>query len=176
MDGFVNPSTGPHHEAAGTNMVASPTHSLSSEAGRPSLANISADIRALTAAMVTKEDLRALSENLHSAIRAEVTEMKADITTHSGRIQVVGSSSQALTAQVEAANLAIARQGNMLLAIRRQTEDLDNRGHRSNIRVRGLPEPDGEENVEATLLALFQEILGAEAPMTIEFDQSTQGQ
>ncbi|CAH2273905.1 Hypothetical predicted protein [Pelobates cultripes] len=131
-------------------MAASPTHSLTSEAGGPSL----------WTTMVTKEDLRVLSENLHAAIRREVTTLKADITEHSNRIQAVETTSQALTAQVEAANLAITRQGNMLLAMRHQTEDLDNRGRRSNIRVQGLPEPDGEEEVEATLQALLRKYWG----------------
>ncbi|CAH2329719.1 Hypothetical predicted protein, partial [Pelobates cultripes] len=54
----------------------------------------------------------------------------------------------------------------------RHTEDLDNRGRRSNIRVRGIPESAGDEDVEALLRALFRGILGAETPATIEFDRA----
>ncbi|CAH2293435.1 Hypothetical predicted protein, partial [Pelobates cultripes] len=53
-----------------------------------------------------------------------------------------------------------------------KTEDLDNRSRRSNIRMRGLPEPSTEEDVEASLKALFREILGADMPDSITFDRT----
>ncbi|CAH2293068.1 Hypothetical predicted protein, partial [Pelobates cultripes] len=124
--------------------------------------------------MVTKEDLRALSDTIHAGIRTEVTALKADITAHGSRIQAVETTTQATAAQVEASILAISRQGNMLLALRCQTEDLDNRGRRSNIHIRRLPEPTEEEDVEATRKALFQEIQGADAPESMEFEQTEQ--
>ncbi|CAH2300915.1 Hypothetical predicted protein [Pelobates cultripes] len=153
-------------------MADSPALSPASDTGGPSLADISADIRALAASMVTKEDLKALSDTLHAVIRTEVTAIKADIATQACRLQAMEASVQSTTAQAETTNLAITRQGNMLLALRRQAEDLDNRGRRSNIRIRGLPESAGEEDVEATLQTLFREILGTEAPETIEFDRA----
>ncbi|CAH2285058.1 Hypothetical predicted protein [Pelobates cultripes] len=172
MDRYLAPSTAGHHEAAGANMADSPTRSLSSEQAEPSLADISADIRALAAAMVTKEDMRALSDTLHAAIRTEVTSLRAELTAQATRMQVAESNVQAMGDRLEATNTAIHRQGNILLQLRRQTEDLDNRGRRSNIRVRGLPEPEGNEDVEATLQMLFRDILGAEAPESMVFDRA----
>ncbi|CAH2274027.1 Hypothetical predicted protein [Pelobates cultripes] len=172
MDGYLTSSAGASHEAAEFNMADSPALSPASDTGGPSLADISADIRALAASMVTKEDLKALSDTLHAVIRTEVTAIKADIATQACRLQAMEASVQSTTAQAETTNLAITRQGNMLLALRRQAEDLDNRGRRSNIRIRGLPESAGEEDVEATLQTLFREILVTEAPETIEFDRA----
>ncbi|CAH2249148.1 Hypothetical predicted protein, partial [Pelobates cultripes] len=63
----------------------------------------------------------------------------------------------------QAADLATTRQGNILLDLRRQIEDLDNRGWRNNIRVRGLPEAEGESPQEM-LTGLFTHILGDNAP------------
>ncbi|CAH2296081.1 Hypothetical predicted protein [Pelobates cultripes] len=125
--------------------------------------------------MVTKDDLRNLSDNLHAAIRTEVTALRSDITSHNSRLQHLETATQANTAQAEASTLAITRQGNMLLSLRRHTEDLDNRGRKSNIRVRGLPEPRGEEDVEATFHTLFRGILRAEAQAAIEFDRAHRG-
>ncbi|CAH2250630.1 Hypothetical predicted protein [Pelobates cultripes] len=172
MDGFLAPATTTLQEAAGSNMADSPARSRATEGGETTLADISADLKALATNMVTKEDLRSLSDTLHAAIRTEVTALRSEMTAHACRLQHLESATQSHTAQAEASTLAISRQGNMLLALRRHTEDLDNRGRRSNIRVRGLPEPDGEEDVEATLRAFFRGLLGAEAPATIEFDRA----
>ncbi|CAH2248561.1 Hypothetical predicted protein [Pelobates cultripes] len=86
MDGFLHSSAGMSCETAGTNMTDSPTHSQTSEAGGPSLADISADMRALAGAMVTKDDLRALSDTIHVVICTEVTALRAEITAHGVRI------------------------------------------------------------------------------------------
>ncbi|CAH2277495.1 Hypothetical predicted protein [Pelobates cultripes] len=59
--------------------------------------------------------------------------------------------------------LATTRQGNLLLDLHRQVEDLDNRGRRNNIRVRGLPEAEGESPQEI-LTGLFTHLLGEAAP------------
>ncbi|CAH2307020.1 Hypothetical predicted protein [Pelobates cultripes] len=119
MDGYLAPSTAGLHEAAGANMADSPTRSLTSEQAEPSLADISADIRALAAAMVTKEDMRALSDTLHAAIRTEVTSLRAEITTQANRMQAAESTVQAMGDRLEASNTAIHRQGNILLQLRR---------------------------------------------------------
>ncbi|CAH2300262.1 Hypothetical predicted protein [Pelobates cultripes] len=97
--------------------------------------------------MVTKSDLQKLSDSLHEAIRTEVTTTKRDIDAHDGRMHTLETAQQAITSRIEASNAAVARQGSMLLHLRRQTEDLDNRGRRSNIRIRNLPESTGEESV-----------------------------
>ncbi|CAH2296305.1 Hypothetical predicted protein [Pelobates cultripes] len=110
MDGYLAPSTPGHHEAAGANMADSPTRSLTSEPAEPSLADISADIRALTAAVVTKEDMRALSDTLHAAIRTEVTSLRAEITTQANRMQAAECTVQAMGDRLEASNIAIHRQ------------------------------------------------------------------
>ncbi|CAH2275739.1 Hypothetical predicted protein [Pelobates cultripes] len=157
MDGFLTPATTTRQEAADPNMADSPT-GTSPESGETTLADISAEIRALAANVVTKDDLRGLSETLHAAIHTEVTALRADLVTQGSRLQQLENTTQAHTAQAEASNLAITRQGNMLLTLRRHTEDLDNRGRRSNIRVRGIPESAGDEDVEALLRALFREI------------------
>ncbi|CAH2306807.1 Hypothetical predicted protein, partial [Pelobates cultripes] len=68
-------------------MADSPTRPLTSDQEGPSLTDIRADIRALAAAMVTKNDLQILSDNLHAAIRTEVTALRADLTTQANKLQ-----------------------------------------------------------------------------------------
>ncbi|CAH2305453.1 Hypothetical predicted protein [Pelobates cultripes] len=69
--------------------------------------------------------------------------------------------------------MAITCQGTMLLSMRRHLEDLDNRGRRCNIRIRGVPEAEGStENVVEILTELFQSILQQTSPQHIEFERA----
>ncbi|CAH2249774.1 Hypothetical predicted protein [Pelobates cultripes] len=89
MDGFLTPATSTHHEAAGATLANSPTRSLTLDDGEPTLADISADIRALAANMVTKDDLHSLSDTLHAAICTETTVLRADISAQDNRLQLL---------------------------------------------------------------------------------------
>ncbi|CAH2300905.1 Hypothetical predicted protein [Pelobates cultripes] len=172
LDGYLRTPTRQPHTVTGSKKadVRAPAQVL--DAQEPSLADIRADIRALTEAMVTKSDLQALSANLHEVIRSEVATLQRDLTAQDGRIQTLEGTQQTAATRIEATNAAIARQGAMLLQIRRQTEDLDNRGRRSNIRIHNIPEAPGEEDVGAMLTDLFREILGPDAPQHFDFDRA----
>lgn len=51
-------------------------------------------------------------------------------------------------------------------------EDLDNRGRRNNIRVRGLPESDASENLPAILESIFNQLLDAPTDNRIQMDRA----
>ncbi|CAH2300964.1 Hypothetical predicted protein [Pelobates cultripes] len=108
MDGYLTPATSTLQEAACSNMAGSPTRPTS-DGGETTLADISAEIRALAATMVIKEDLRGLSETLHAVIHTEVTTLRADLVAQDSRLQHLETTTQAHTAQAEACNLAITR-------------------------------------------------------------------
>ncbi|CAH2324813.1 Hypothetical predicted protein, partial [Pelobates cultripes] len=63
----------------------------------------------------------------------------------------------------------------MLLAMRCQLEDVDNRGQKCNIRVRGVPKVDGEENVGETLSGLFRAPLPTTVPAQFKFERAHRG-
>lgn len=58
----------------------------------------------------------------------------------------------------------------MLRNMQRHVEHLDNRGHRNNIRIRGLPESEGPEELHDTLQTLFNNLLGDPPNKPIEMD------
>ncbi|CAH2224676.1 Hypothetical predicted protein [Pelobates cultripes] len=53
--------------------------------------------------------------------------------------------------------------------MRRQMEDLDNRSEQCILRVRGMPEPNGPEDVELILTSLFRAIVGEAVRATFDF-------
>ncbi|CAH2319589.1 Hypothetical predicted protein [Pelobates cultripes] len=140
MDGFLQTPLGPSREAHGSKMAPVSPASSCSEPDQPTLADIGAEIRRLAANMVTKADLHSLTATLTTSLTSAVSALRTDMEAQDGRIQMLET--QALESQrcATAADTALTRQGNMLLAQRRQIEDLDNRSRRSNIRVRGVPE------------------------------------
>ncbi|CAH2293578.1 Hypothetical predicted protein [Pelobates cultripes] len=156
LDGYLRTPTRQPRAVTGSKMADDRAPAQVPDAQEPSLADIRADIRALIEAMVTKSDLQALSANLHEVIRSEVATLQRDLTAQDGHIQTLEGAQQTAATSIEATNAAVARQGAMLLQIRRQTEDLDNRGCRSNIRIRNIPEAPGEEDVGAMLTDLFR--------------------
>ncbi|CAH2277666.1 Hypothetical predicted protein [Pelobates cultripes] len=146
--------------------------STASDQDQPTLADIGAEIRQLAATMVTKNSLQTLATTLSASITTAVTVLQNDLDTQKGRIQTLEHQAQTAHQQATAPDTAVARQGNMLLALRRQVEDLDNRSRRSNIRVRGMPKSEDGENAEELLTGLFLFIIGADASAKMRFDRA----
>ncbi|CAH2283088.1 Hypothetical predicted protein [Pelobates cultripes] len=131
------------------------------------LALIKQELAMISAQMLTKADTGGLLRELRAAIKEEVAALRKDLSSVEVRVEALETEAQASRAQHQAAELATTRQGNMLLSLRRQVEDLENRSRRQNIRIRGLPEPDTAP-LQDTLQALFRQILGEECPAVIK--------
>lgn len=101
-------------------------------------------------AMPTKEDFRQLIEDVEMA-EEEIQENK--LAVH--RTQLQGAEHRSL-----------------LRDMQRHIEDLDNRGRRNNIRVRVIPEPEGNEEMQTTLQSIFNNLLGEPPTKHIEMDRA----
>ncbi|CAH2246579.1 Hypothetical predicted protein [Pelobates cultripes] len=173
MDELLRTPTGPSQEALVPNMAPTSLASTYSHGEHVTLADIRVELRRMTAVMVTKDDLYQASNNLHTALKSEVGGLKADFAVHKTPIASVEQRKDAMKKQTKASDIAIQKQGDLLLAMRRQLEDLDNRSHRNNIRIRGIPEADGTgENVAETLTQLFRIILREDALDHYRFDRA----
>ncbi|CAH2274467.1 Hypothetical predicted protein [Pelobates cultripes] len=116
-------------------------HSSQTSPATSTLAQISEDIAKITASMLTRKDKVDMVAELRAVIREEITAVRRDLTALEQRINDL-EVDHLQNAQYwrQASELATGRQGNILLDIRRQVEDLDNRGRRKNIRGgRGRP-------------------------------------
>ncbi|CAH2322195.1 Hypothetical predicted protein, partial [Pelobates cultripes] len=160
------------NETPDSDTVSSPLSFLPPKPDPTSLADIGAELRTITAMMVTNTDLQTLSTNLHEAIRAEVSVLKIEVMAQEARICTLGGTLQNIEIDTRADTTAISRQGDMLLTIVRQVNDFDNRTRRVNIRVRGVPEAQDGEDAEEVLSSLFRHILRNEASNNFQFDQA----
>ncbi|CAH2311528.1 Hypothetical predicted protein [Pelobates cultripes] len=75
-----------------------------------------------------------------TAIREEIMEVQRDLTALERRVEELEADRAQTQQHQQASNTSTTRQGNVILELRRQVEDLDNRGMRNNICIRGLPE------------------------------------
>ncbi|CAH2296610.1 Hypothetical predicted protein [Pelobates cultripes] len=122
------------------------------------LALIRQELSMISVQMLTKVDMGGLLRELRSAIKEEIMALRADLMAV-----------EALETEAQAS--PTTHQGNLLLSLLRQVEDLENRSRRQNIWIRGLPEPDTAP-LQETLKVLFRQILGQECPAEIQLDRA----
>ncbi|CAH2285580.1 Hypothetical predicted protein [Pelobates cultripes] len=129
----------------------------------------------MAASMATKADLLVLTTTIQDALRAEMAGIRTEVASQGSRLQELEHSHAAQTTRLATTDTALTRQGDLLLQLRRSVEDLDNRGRRNNIRVCGMPETDGEEDIEESLTPLFCWIMPEDAQLDIRRDTETDG-
>ncbi|CAH2247068.1 Hypothetical predicted protein [Pelobates cultripes] len=134
MDDYLHAPGGPDPSSPTSKMAPTSPASTCSTADTTTLADIGAELKRMAMMIVTKDDLTYLTNNLHEAIKAEVTGLKAEIKAHEHRIQQVEQRAQTTEGHSAATDTALKRQGTLILAMRRQLEDQDNRSRRNNIR------------------------------------------
>lgn len=61
-------------------------------------------------------------------------------------------------------------QATSILTQQLRLEEMEDRSRRNNLRLRGLPEAMGSEDLAATALAIFRNIAGDTLPPTVSFD------
>ncbi|CAH2221761.1 Hypothetical predicted protein [Pelobates cultripes] len=134
MDEYLHAPCGPDPSSPTSKMAPTSPASTCSTADTTTLADIGAELKRMAMMMVTKDDLTHLTNNLHEVIKAEVTGLKAEIKAQEHRIQQVEKWAQTTEDHSAATDTALKRQGTLILAMRRQLEDQDNRSRRNNIR------------------------------------------
>ncbi|CAH2306509.1 Hypothetical predicted protein [Pelobates cultripes] len=122
------------------------------------MTQMSADLAAISANMLTRGDKTELVAELHSVIHEEIAAVRRDLSVLEQRVDDLQERHVQTAQQQQATDLTTTRQGNILLDHRRQVEDLNNRGQRNNIHIRGLPETDNVSPWEL-LRGLFAHIL-----------------
>ncbi|CAH2286206.1 Hypothetical predicted protein [Pelobates cultripes] len=144
--------------------------SMEGSEGGEALTIIRQELAQISAQMLTKADTGNLLHEFRTAVREEISALRTDLAAVEVRVDALETETQAYRNRHRAAKLATTRQGNLLLTLRRQVEDLENRTRRQNIMICGLPEPDSTP-LQETVRALFRQILGERCPTDLHFDR-----
>lgn len=105
-------------------------------------------------------------------MRSEINMLYTDLHHLSTRVpsleEEVGDTKHELSQN----HTSLASQASTLQDFQRHLEDLDNRGRRNNIRVRGLPEACEAEDLLTTLQAILNNVLGHPEHQRVKLDQA----
>uniref|UniRef100_A0A8C5LQL7 Uncharacterized protein n=1 Tax=Leptobrachium leishanense TaxID=445787 RepID=A0A8C5LQL7_9ANUR len=115
--------------------------------------------------MPTKTDLADMLADLHNSVRRDVDGVREEVVALADR---VSSLEQAAAQPAGTEREAIPAYS----GLRRLVDDLDNRGRRCNLRIRGLYEMDPPEQLEDVLRRFFNKLLGREAHATLNFQRA----
>lgn len=149
-----------HQHPPHSNAAASPSHAELSDGGilltphqHPSLS-----------------DLRSVAEDIKDTLTAAISDLKIEIQAITGRIQAVEQTTALHSSKIRHQNLAIDTHTRQLRDVNRHLEDLDNRGRRHNLRLRGLPETVDADHLQSEVIHIFNNILGRprEVPIAME--------
>lgn len=92
---------------------------------------------------------------MEEAHAQDIQEIKAELHALSDRVDSGEGSISSLTQRVSASERSQESQAATAVDLQLHLEDLEDRSRRNNLRLRGLPEATGAEDLEATVVAIF---------------------
>lgn len=119
---------------------------------------------------LTIHDLPTIAAYIKDTLSAAIGELCIDIHTLNDRVREV----EQVTAQhdrvLRKATRRIDTHTMQLIEIQRRVEDLDNRGRRHNLRIRGMPEAITAEHLSPAVTGLFNDLLNRlpQTPISME--------
>uniref|UniRef100_A0A8C5LKX5 Uncharacterized protein n=1 Tax=Leptobrachium leishanense TaxID=445787 RepID=A0A8C5LKX5_9ANUR len=126
------------------------------------------ELHHLLSSLSTKTDLAASTSSLQESLLTEIRGLRKEL----GSLQHVKTAQARHTEITTSHTNALQSQHPILQTMTRHLEDLENRGRRNNIRVRGLPELEqSPSDLKRTLLCLFNGLLQRDSDTDIEFER-----
>ncbi|XP_018408440.1 PREDICTED: contactin-5, partial [Nanorana parkeri] len=120
----------------------------------------------------TKRDFRLLIQEVRDTCKTEIQVLHKDFQQLTQRVEDIDGEVQTTKQDIYRLQSQSVAQAAIIRDLQRHVEDLDNRGRRNNIRIKGLPEATGTEDLPAVLQMLFNNILGAPSSNKIEMDRA----
>uniref|UniRef100_A0A8C5LWR2 Uncharacterized protein n=1 Tax=Leptobrachium leishanense TaxID=445787 RepID=A0A8C5LWR2_9ANUR len=161
LDTFITtvPPGSPHEETA--KMADAPP----SPAHAPDSMEAIRRLERMISALPTKTDLSDIIADLREGFGREVREVRVDMEALSSRVGLLEETAR------HPLQPAQTHTRDEFSDLQRRVDDLDNRGRRHNIRVRGLAETDDPEDLRTTLRELFNLILNRDTDAPVPMDR-----
>lgn len=123
------------------------------------LQRLDTDIRALFQALPTKMEIKALILRIEDAHRKDIQVVRMDVQALSDRVNNGETSLSVLEHRVAALESSQDTQMDTAVALQLHLDDLEDRSRQNNLRLKGLPEATGAENLADTFTAIFHKLL-----------------
>lgn len=119
----------------------------------------------------TKEDFKNLLAEVKDTCRTAIASIRQDLTTITNRVDALEETHDSTKSYVMELQQHSSASVRALRETRRHLEDLDNRGRRNNIRIRGLPEAEGQEDLQVILESIFNNLRELPLSTPIKLDR-----
>lgn len=119
---------------------------------------------------LTYADMSGLAADIESTFSAAITDLKSNLLVLTEKLAAVETNGKHRDKRLNRLENAALSHSSHLIEINRHLEDLDNRGRRSNIRVRGIPESVDTAQIIPALQRVFNSLLERQEDTAIEFD------
>lgn len=105
------------------------------------------------------QDLRLIADDIKETLSAAISELRLYLRVLNDRVQVVERVTERQETTLHSVTEKIDSHTLQMRDMQRHLEDLDNRGQRHNLRIRGLPESIEGEQISQTVVSLFNGLL-----------------
>ncbi|CAH2299288.1 Hypothetical predicted protein [Pelobates cultripes] len=132
------------------------------------------DIRAILTQLPSKTDLAAMFQRLEDSFSEKLQAVSADVQQLGNRVQALEEENETADRRWAECHTTQETHSVAIRNLQRRLEDVDNRGRRNNLMVKGIPEgPDGTtENPIQILTTFFNQILARPPETTIQSDRA----
>lgn len=111
----------------------------------------------------TNVDLQAMMTDMKETFKSQIVVRQHDIKAVMGTVDLVEEAHDELWLYTSQLHNHVLAQSQIIRESRHHVEDLNNRGSRNNIRIRGVPEPEGVGDVPLILESIFNDLLAKPA-------------
>lgn len=118
-----------------------------------------------------QRDLQRVAQDIKHTMMSAISDLKADIHSMNDRIATVEENTRTQATAIRQVQKTYDARLPHLFELHRQVEDLDNRGRRHNVRVRGVPEGIDQAALQHTVCSIFNDLLGRPADSPVEMER-----
>ncbi|CAH2276948.1 Hypothetical predicted protein, partial [Pelobates cultripes] len=117
------------------------------------------DIKEMLRNLPSKADLQTMMGKLEATLHTKLAEMGTEIQQMNLKVTDLEEEKDVMQAQILNISSTLESHIHFMSATQRHIDDLDNRGRRNNLRIRGIPEAQNED-LTAILTELFTLVIG----------------
>lgn len=138
---------------------------------RPFMLGADAELKAILQALPTRADIEALVGRVEAARKKEIRAVKQEVQALNTHLTAGESSLTTLEKIVTVMESRQDNQSTSAVELQLRVEEMEVRSRRNNVRLRGLPEATGSEDLLATVTDIFRRVAGDHLSEQIEVDR-----
>ncbi|KAM9315500.1 uncharacterized protein PAF06_006460 [Gastrophryne carolinensis] len=122
--------------------------------------------------MPSKSEIENLISKYEVKHKQEIAAVRQEVAHVASRVQVLEAEGPSYDSRIRAIEARCDSQEATIKTCHLHLDDLENRSRRNNLRIRGIPETQGMENIKEIVTTLFNDVLDRDLSTPIELDRA----